>query len=166
MNTTWARLVPIAGLCLSLLLALAAPALAAASAQTVRQSFVQTSPDINECSGLPVTVTINGDTVLHITEGPDASVSATVATTGTLTLTPDTAGPPTYSGRLTDLFSGHGYVDPATGEIDVRAMTSVHNVILHGTDGSLIRVHGTAHTTLRPDGSLAVSFDRSTYACP
>lgn len=144
----------------------ASHALAAAASQTSHQSFVQTSADVNQCSGIPVIVTIVGDTLLHMTARPDHTVSMTVATSGTITLVPVVEGQPTYAGHLTDLFSGYGTVDPATGEIFARTATSVHNVALHGSDGSLIQVHGIMHETIKPDGTVAVSFDRGTYTCP
>ena len=166
MNTTPRRVAAIAACVSILLLVSASQVFAAASSQTIHQPFVQTSADVNQCSGAPVTQTISGDTVLHITSRPNDTVSMTSATTGTLTLVPDEDGQPTYSGRFTDLFSGYGYVNTETDEIDARTVTSVHNVILHGTDGSLILVHGVAHETINPDQTVSITFDHPTYICP
>lgn len=165
MKTKWTRILGIIVLAMLVQLTAGSHALAAAASQTSHQSFVQTSSDVNQCSGVPVSVTIAGDTLLHMTARPDNTVSMTIATTGTVTLMPIVEDQPTYTGHFTDLFSGHGTVDPATGEIDARTATSVHNVVLHGTDGSLILVHGVMHETINPDGTVTVSFDRGVSTC-
>lgn len=166
MKTTFVRAALAAMLGCLALLASAMPALASATNDTVRQPFAVTFSDVNQCSGIPVTATLTGVTVLHTVTQPSGSVSQTVVTSGTLALVPDVAGQPTYSRHVTDIFTGKGRVDPTTGNIEPGTMTSVHNVVLHGSDGSVILVRAVMHETIGPDGTVVVAFDHSGYTCP
>jgi len=103
-----------------------------------------------------VTFTLNG--VFHVTtltSGPGAGTSwATGTMTGSITLVPDDASRPTYTGRLTEWFGDNNNLQNGT-----EAFTG--SLRLTGSDGSTLTIHGVEHTTITATG-VTITFSKLT----
>ena len=94
-----------------------------------------------------VTITFNG--VLHVTtltSGRGTGTSwATGTMTGAMTIAPDNAALPTYSGQFTEWFGDNNNLQNGT-----EAFTG--SLRLYGSDGSTLTVHGVEQATITPTG--------------
>lgn len=124
---------------------------------TQHEHGVFTEPNaVNPCTGHPIPLTVDGNSVSHITFFPDSDeVWATFTETGKFT---GVDGAVTYSGHFTiwDNFNLNERNSNRTFTFSVRAF---------GSDGSLIVGHETLHFTLNANGEVTVSFDKASYTC-
>src|SRR5215468_5685250 len=129
--------------------ALLAPAAAAAAeTQTIHFSGTDSRAEQNLCSGAPGTLTIVFSGVIHTTDLGDGTLGMTGTTTGTVTFVPDDPSQPSYTGHLTER-SGQG-----TDTIII-----ADNIVLHGSDGSLGKLHILFHLTVNANGTVTASID-------
>jgi type 1 fimbria pilin len=136
--------------------ALLAPAAAAAAeTKTMHFSGTDSRSEQNLCSGVPGTLTIVYSGVVHTTELGDGTLYMTVTMTGTVTFVPDDPSQPSYTGHLTE-WSGEG-----AGTIT----TIANNIVLHGSDGSLGKLHILFHLTVNADGTVTASVDTNGLSC-
>ena len=135
--------------------ALLAPAAAtAAETETIHFSGTDSRAEQNLCSDAPGTLTIAFSGVLHTTDLGDGTVLMTGATTGTVTFVPDDPSQPSYVGHLTER-SGKG----------VDTITIANNIVLHGSDGSLGKLHILFHLTENANGTVTASIDTNRLTC-
>jgi hypothetical protein len=135
--------------------ALLAPAAAAAAeTQTIHFSGTDSRAELNLCSGVPGTLTIVYSGVVHTTDPGDGTLYMTGTTTGAVTFVPDDPSQPGYTGHLTEQ-SGQG-----TGTI-----TIADNIVLHGSDGSLGKLHILFHLTMNANGTVTASIDTDQLSC-
>jgi hypothetical protein len=145
---------------LAVSVALLAPTAALATeTETIHFSdtFVVSRP--NPCTGAGATLTFTFKGVLHITTLDNGTVHVTMMDVGTLTAVPDDPNQPTYSGHFTE-----------TGTENHNSksfITSFHrNVVLRGSDGSLLKEHVLVHLTVNANGTVTSSIETETHACP
>src|SRR5215470_19450859 len=136
------------------LLAPAATAAAAAETETIHFSGTDSRAELNLCSGAPGTLTIVFSGVLHTTALEDGTVRMTGAMTGTVTFVPDDPSQPSYAGHLTER-SGQG----------AGTITIANNIVLHGSDGSLGKLHILFHLTENANGTVTASIDTNRLTC-
>ena len=136
--------------------ALLAPAAAAAAAETETTHFSGTisRAEQNLCSGAPGTLTIVFSGVIHTTDLGDGTLRMTGTTTGTVTFVPDDPSQPSYTGHLTER-SGQG----------TDTITIADNIVLHGADGSLGKLHILFHLTVNANGTVTASIDTNRLTC-
>jgi hypothetical protein len=135
--------------------ALLAPAAAAAAeTETIHFSGTDSRASQNLCSGAPGTLTIVFSGVVHTTDLGDGTLHMTGTTTGTVTFVPDDPSQPSYTGHLTER-SGEG----------VDTITIANNIVLHGSDGSLGKLHILVHLTVNANGTVTTSIDTNRLTC-
>jgi hypothetical protein len=135
--------------------ALLAPAAAAAAeTETIHFSGTDSRAEQNLCSGAPGTLTIVFSGVVHTTLLGDGILHMTGTTTGTVTFVPDDPSQPSYTGHLTER-SGQG----------VDTITIANNIVLHGSDGSLGKLHILFHLTVNANGTVTASIDTNRLTC-
>jgi hypothetical protein len=137
--------------------ALLAPAAAAAAETetgTVHFSGTDSRASQNLCSGVPGTLTIVFSGVVHTTDLGDGTVHVVGTTTGTVTFVPDDPSLPSYTGHLTER-SGEG----------VGTITIANNIVLHGSDGSLGKLHILLHLTVNANETVTASIDTNRLTC-
>ena len=135
--------------------ALLAPAAAAAAeTQTIHFSGTDSRAEQNLCSGAPGTLTIVFSGVIHTTARGDGTLQMTGTTTGPVTFVPDDPSQPSYTGHLTERFGG-----------DVNTITIADNIVLHGSDGSLGKLHILFHLTVNANGTVTTSIDTNRLTC-
>ena len=124
---------------------------------TQHQHDVFTVPDApNPCNGHLLTLTVDGNSVTHVTFFPDGDeLWFTFTQTGKFTAVD---GDVTYTGHFTvwDNQNVNEQNANTTFTFSVRAF---------GTDGSTIIGHEVAHFTLNANGDLTVSFDKPSFTC-
>jgi hypothetical protein len=140
--------------------ALLAPTAALATeTETIHFSdtFVVSAP--NPCTGAGATLTLTVKRVMHTTTLDNGTVHVTIVDVGTVTLVPDDPGQPTYSGHFTE---------PRTENHTSKSFTtSFHrNVILRGSDGSLLKEHVLVHMTVNANGTVTSSIETDRLTCP
>ena len=141
--------------------ALLAPAAAAAAeTETIHFSGTDSRAEQNLCSAAPGTLTIVFSGVVHTTDPGDGTLHMIGTMTGTVTFVPDDPSQPSYTGHLTER-SGQG-VDTITG---VHTMTIADNIVLHGSDGSLGKLHILFHLTVNANGTVTASIDTNRLSC-
>ena len=133
--------------------ALLAPA-AAAAAETIHFSGTDSRAEQNLCSGAPGTLIIVFSGVVHTTDLGDGTFHMIGTMTGTVTFVPDDPSQPSYTGHLTER-SGQG----------VDTITIADNIILHGSDGSLGKLHILFHITVNANGTVTASIDTNRLSC-
>jgi hypothetical protein len=120
-----------------------------------------TFPSENPCTGVPGTVTIDFNSVFHITDQGSSQglfiFHVTGTTTGTFTFVPDDPSEPSYTGHFTSWF-GVQATPPGLGFV----ATDTFTVIAKGSDGSRLRFHITNQFTRLPSGEVVVSFSKPT----
>jgi hypothetical protein len=140
--------------------ALLAPAAALATeTQTIhfRLTFVVSRP--NPCTGASATVTLTGKGVMHLTTLDNGTVHVMMMDVGTITVVPDDPSQPTYSGHFTETGTENHNAKSFT--------TSFHrNVVLRGSDGSLVKEHVLIHLTVNANGTVTSSIETETHTCP
>jgi hypothetical protein len=135
--------------------ALLAPAAAAAAeTETMHFSGTDSRAEQNLCSSAPGTLTIVFSGVVHTTDPGDDTRHMTGTMTGTVTFVPDDPSQPSYTGHLTER-SGQG----------VDAITIANNIVLHGSDGSLGKLHILSHLTVNANGMVTASIDTNRLTC-
>jgi hypothetical protein len=105
----------------------------------------------NPCTGVPGTVTITYNGVLHFTVNKAGDFWATGTQTGSFVLVPDDPTQPTYTGHFTAWFGGS---DNRQNEVEHSTFT-IHGT---GSDGSTLQFHDTMHLSTSASGAV-VSFD-------
>jgi hypothetical protein len=147
-----------------LILALAAGPVAAAPGgtghtvtSTQHQHGVFTDPNaINPCTGHVFTLTIDGNSVTHITFFPDGDeLWFTFTETGKFT---GTDGGVTYTGHFAV------WVNQNVNEKNSNS-TFTFSVRAFGSDGSVIIGHEVVHFTMNANGDLTVEFDKPSITC-
>ena len=135
--------------------ALLAPAAALATeTATIHFSGTDSRAEQNLCSAAPGTLTIVFSGVIHTTDLGDGTLRITGTTTGTVTFVPDDPGQPSYTGHLTER-SGQG----------TDTITIADNIVLHGSDGSLGKLHILFHLTVNANGTVTASIDTNRLTC-
>ncbi len=144
---------------LTLSAALLAPAAAfATETETIRFSGIDSRAEANLCSGAPGTLTIVFSGVLHTTDLEDGTIHVTGTVTGSVTFVPDDPRQPSFTGHLTE-WSGENV--NASNAI----LTVAHNIVLHGSDGSLGKQHILFHLTVNANGTVTSSIDTNQLTC-
>jgi hypothetical protein len=140
--------------------ALLAPTAALATeTETIHFSdtFVVSRP--NPCTGASATVTLTFKGVLHLTTLDNGTVHVMMMDVGTLTLVPDDPQQPTYSGHFTETGTENHNSKSFT--------TSFHrNVVLRGSDGSMLKEHVLVHLTVNANGTVTSSIEIEELTCP
>jgi type 1 fimbria pilin len=135
--------------------ALLAPAAAAAAeTETIHFSGTDSRAEQNLCSSAPGTLTIVFSGVVHTTDLGGGTLHMIGTMTGTVTFVPDDPSQPSYTGHLTER-SGQG----------VDTTTIADNIILHGSDGSLGKLHILFHITVNANGTVTASIDTNRLSC-
>jgi hypothetical protein len=120
-------------------------------------TLIVSRPD--PCTGASATVTLTFKGVMHITTLDNGSYHVMTMDVGTLTVVPDDPQQPTYSGHFTETGTENQTSKSFT--------TSFHrNVVLRGSDGSLVKEHVAFHITVNADGTVTSSIDTETHTCP
>ena len=140
--------------------ALLAPAAAAAETETIHVSGTDSRAEQNLCSAAPGTLTIVFSGVVHTTDLGGGTLHMIGTMTGTVTFVPDDPSQPSYTGHLTER-SAQG-VDTITG---VHTITIADNIVLHGSDGSLGKLHILFHLTVNANGTVTASIDTNRLSC-
>jgi type 1 fimbria pilin len=144
---------------LALSAALLAPAAAFATATgTIHFSGTESRASANLCTGAPGTLTIVFSGVIHTTELENGTSHVTGTMTGTVTFVPDDPSQPSFTGHLTE-WSGEN-VNASNSTI-----TLAHNIVLHGSDGSLGKQHILVHLTVNANGTVTSSIDIDELTC-
>jgi len=136
------------------LLLLPASSAFAAGAVTETQKFknvTESFPDTNPCSGVPGTVTITYNGVIHTTQN-DNGFHITGTFTGDFVFVPDDPAQPTYTGHFTNWFGFNANQRNFTGTFTF----SVHG---KGSDGSRLDFHVTGHDSMSASGHV-ISFEK------
>jgi len=135
--------------------ALLAPAAAAAAeTETIQFSGTDSRASQNLCSGMPGVLTIVFSGVAHTTALENGTLQMTGTSTGTVTFVPDDPTQPSYTGHLTERF-GEG----------MNTITIADNIVLHGSDGSLGKLHILFHLTVNANGTVTASIDTNRLTC-
>lgn len=128
--------------------ALLAPAAALATeTETIHFSDTESIPDVNPCSGATGTRTTDFKVVFHITALDNGTFHATGTLTGTISFVPDDPSQPTYTGPVAERFGENENSRNFTH-------TETLNVVLTGSDGSRLDVHGLIHFTVNANGTV------------
>jgi hypothetical protein len=147
--------------------AAAAPVTMTIHEKNVTSTFSDVIPCLGE-EALPATITTTENGVFHITAAglddqgtpdpgddvPIPPLHVTGTFTGTFVAVPDDASLPTFAGHFTQWFG-----ENVNTKNDVATIT--FTVIGHGSDGSAIKFHETAHFSVTPEGAT-VEFDKMT----
>lgn len=147
---------------LALAAALLAPTAAhATQTQTFHFSGAGTEPELlNPCTGTTGTLTYTYQGVTHITDLDSGLFQSTLSSTGTWTLVPDDPTQPSYTGQAVNLYEQNFINFTPTW-----TYTSPFNIILHGSDGSLLKWHGLLHVTGNATGTVTSYIDVDEFTC-
>lgn len=116
-------------------------------------------PAVDPCSGAIGTLTITFQGVIHLTQQDSGAFHVANMATGTSTFIPDDPNLPTYTGHTTTM--------AVRNDVIVNhAITSPFNMVLHGSDGSLIREHAIFHLTVHADGTVSAFVNVDELVCP
>jgi hypothetical protein len=144
---------------LALGLIIASPALARAFPETFTIEVDEVFADVNPCTGVPGTITLNYRSLIHVTEGPDIPFHFSLHNTGTLSFVPDDPAGIAYTGNFTEHDSFN-----TTGPASMETETERFTVNVTGSDGSSLDLRVAAHHTYNANHELTVSFERVTCA--
>ena len=123
---------------------------------TVHQHDVFTDAGPNPCTGNVITLTVDGNSVTHITFFPDGDeLWFTFTETGKFT---GIDGDVTYTGHFTV------WANQNVNEQNSNS-TFTFSIRAFGSDGSTIIGHEVAHFTMNANGELTVSFDKPSFTC-
>jgi hypothetical protein len=147
---------------LTLAAALLAPAAAdATQTQTFHFSGGGTEPGLlNPCTGGTNTLSYAYQGVLHIIELDSGLFHSNESTTSTWTLLPDDPTQPSYTGQRVD-----SYAQTFRNFNGGWTFTDTLTIILHGSDGSLLKWHGLRHVAATPDGTVTSDIDVDEAVC-
>ncbi len=146
----------------ALAFAFVAPVAAAGGAHT--QSFtdnthgLQTTTQMNPCTGNPDYLVGDSNVVQHVTYFPSSDETWGTFTEEDRISGVDTVTGVTYTGHST--FWGNYNVNRQNSNFTFTA-----SIRATGSDGSTITYHEVGHMTMLPDGNVAVSFDKPTVTC-
>jgi len=133
--------------------ALASGAGAVSFTQPIK-NLTETNHDVVPCVG-PATFTTVSNGALHVTfltSGPGAGTFwFTITETGSISVVPDDASLPTFTGHFT-------FWDGDNGNLSSATSTTTIAVQLVGSDGSVVHGHFDQHMTFTPTG-VSISFD-------
>jgi type 1 fimbria pilin len=140
--------------------ALLAPTAALATeTQTIHFTATLVVSRPNPCTGAGATETITAKGVMHITTLDNGTVHVSFMDVGTITVVQDGPNLPTYSGHFTETGAENHNSKSFT--------TSFHrNVVLRGSDGSLLKEHVLVHLTVNANGTVTSSIETETHTCP
>ena len=140
--------------------ALLAPTAALATeTETIHFSGTVAVSRPDPCTGAGATVTLTFKGVMHLTTLDNGSVHVMIMDAGTITIGPDDPNQPTYSGHFTETGTENHNSKSFT--------TSFHrNVVLRGSDGSLLKEHVLVHLTVNANGTVTSSIETETHTCP
>src|SRR5262245_12583361 len=123
---------------------------------TQHEHGVFTDVGFNPCNGHLITVTIEGNSVTHVTFFPDSDeLWFTFTETGNLTAVD---GDVTYTGHFTVWDNQNVNKQNAN-------VTFTSTIRAFGSDGSTIIGHEVAHLTMNANGDVTVLFDKPTFDC-
>ena len=140
--------------------ALLAPTAALATeTQTIHTSDTDSFADVNPCSGVAGTTTINFNDVFHITALDNGTSHVTGTTAGTIRFVPNDSRQPTYTGHFASWFGEN---------VNSRnfAATATFNLVLKGSDGSRLKEHALFHFTVNANGTVTSEFEVDEFTCP
>lgn len=100
------------------------------------------------CQGVPGTVTLTINTVLHETETANGSFHEAGTFTGVQKFIPDDPAQPSYTGHFASRFGINTNSRTFT-------YTGITNILAKGSDGSLVKLHETYHLTKVDDTVIA-----------
>jgi hypothetical protein len=104
------------------------------------QGVTDTFPDVNPCTGDPVTITVTYNSVSHVTTLPSGDIHLTSMFTGDVVLVPVDPALPTYTGHVVDWSTQIYNRNEALATFTTRARVT-------GSDGSTLRLGIVAHVT-------------------
>jgi hypothetical protein len=144
---------------LALAMALLAPTAALATeTETVHVSGTGTEPLINPCSGASGTLTFEFEGVVHTTTLDSGTFHAAATNTGTWTFVPDDPSQPGYAGEFAS-FSEQNFTSKNF------TLTDTFYVVLHGSDGSLLRLRAFFHVTTNANGTVTAFIEVNEVTC-
>ena len=112
------------------------------------------SPAINPCTGVPGTLTVTFNLVIHMTTSDNHSgFNGTV--TGSALFVPDDPSQPTYTGHFTNVLNAH----PNEDNLQNATAHFTSDIEAVGSDGSHLKFHGSGHTTINANGEITTQFD-------
>lgn len=149
----------VVGAVLGLVILTASTALADGNgATTFTQTFhnaVDSMSLTNPCTGVPGTVTITYNGVIHYTINKAGDFWITGNQTGDFSLVPSVDGQPSYTGHFHDWFGASD-----NNQNNVNHFTFQLQGV--GSDGSTLSFHETEHISTDANGNIVVSFDKMT----
>jgi len=144
---------------LALAAALLAPTAALATeTETVHVSGAGTEPLINPCSGATGTLTFEFEGVVHTTTLDSGTFHGSATSTGTWTFVPDDSSQPTYAGHIAG-FSEQNFTSKNL------TLTNTFDVVLHGSDQSLLKLRAFFHITTNANGTVTAFIDVNEVRC-
>jgi hypothetical protein len=144
---------------LALSAALLAPAAAfAAETQTIHFRATESRAEVSPCSGAPGTLTTSLSGVMQLTDLGDGTVRRVTTTRGTVSFVPQDPSQASFSGHLAE--SDSEITNPRNA-VD----TNAENVVVHGTDGSLGKLHILVHHTVNANGTVTSSIEVIEFTC-
>jgi hypothetical protein len=156
-----ALIAAVAGVALTALVVVGSSAAAAGTPpQTITQSFhfTQSVTVLNQCTNTLVDLSEMTNEVFHVTFFPDTGDVHVTSTEEDSFTGVDETSSVTYRGHALfwDNFNGN------TKNANFTFTNAIHAT---GSDGSMILIHEVGHGTLRPDGTIAVFFDKPSLTC-
>lgn len=147
------------GALLGLLVGMPSVASAEAETETITlHGVTETMPDVNPCTGDPVTVSITYNGVIHFTADPQGGGHVTGTFAGTVEVVPVDPSLPTYTGHIASWFGGNV---SSNNEGDWETF----NAKLTGSDGSILGFNAVAQFHFS-NGVLHVEFEMERLNCP
>jgi hypothetical protein len=144
--------------------AVAALAIAATAAATHTQSMTQnfhgtqTTTDLNPCNGDTVDLSLDSNSVFHITYFPASDEEWSTFTEEDKFTASDEGTGVVYTGHST--FWGNFNMNRQNSN-----STFTSTIRGAGSDGSTILYHEVGHYTMLPSGQIAVTFDKPSLTC-
>ncbi len=130
----------------------------ATDTETVHFRMTDVQPDTNPCSGASGTLTVDLRGVSHITTLDNGTYHETSTATGTFRFVPNDASQPTYSGHAT-------FWDGENQNLKSFTATFTGSIILHGSDGSLLKLQLLSQVTVNANGTVTSSIETERLTC-
>jgi hypothetical protein len=144
---------------LALAAALLAPTAALATeTETTHVSGTGTEPLTNPCSGATGTLTFEFEGVVHTTTLDNGTFHGSATSTGTWTFVPDDSSQPSYTGQFAS-FSEQNFASKNF------TLTNTFYVVLHGSDGSLLKLRAFFHVTTNANGTVTAFIEVNEVTC-
>jgi len=140
--------------------ALLAPTTASAATETETIHFSDTfsEPSENPCTGDTGTLTVDFRGVIHTTAKDNGTFHITGTFTGTFTFTPDDPSAPSGTGPFASWFGENVNSKNFTA-------TDTFNVVVHASDGSLVKEHALFHLTVNANGTVTSTIETDEIKC-